>query len=35
MKYKINEKDINIQEKDISHHMKTMKKQNEEEEIKI
>lgn len=35
MKYKINEKDINIPDKDISHLMETMKLQNEEEAIKI
>ena len=35
MKYKINEKDINIPDKDISHLMETMKLQNEDEAIKI
>lgn len=35
MKYKINEKDINIPDKDISHLMETMKLQNKEEAIKI
>lgn len=35
MKYKINEKDINIPDKDILHLMETMKLQNEEEAIKI
>ena len=35
MRYKINEKDINIPDKDISHLMETMKLQNEDEAIKI